>query len=191
VTDDFWTTLRAIVKRFDELGIAYMLVGSVAALAHGRSRTTNDVDMVVEVDERKLRAFVASLPSERFYASEQAALDALRRQALFNVIDIETGWKIDVVPRKRRAFSREEFSRRRVLDVSGTALPVASLEDVILSKLEWAKLSGGSARQLEDAEALVRLAGDALDVAYIQRWAKELGVEAEWAVLERNLSAAR
>jgi hypothetical protein len=188
VTDEPWRALRSIIERLDALGIAYMVVGSVAALAHGRSRTTQDADIVADLDERKLRAFVESLPSERFYVSLDAALDALRRKTLFNVIDLESGWKIDLVPRKRRPFSLEEFARRQSVQVAGLPLSVASAEDTILSKLEWAKLSGGSARQLEDAEELARVAAGGLDMAYIERWAEALGVSEAWSAIRARVT---
>src|SRR5690606_1460357 len=77
MSDDLVATLRAIVERFDALSIAYMIVGSVAALAHGRPRSTQDFDVVIEVDRASLLALVRSLPPERFYVSEDAAIEAL------------------------------------------------------------------------------------------------------------------
>jgi hypothetical protein len=181
VTDDIADTLRYIVERLEAIGAPYMLVGSVAALAHGRSRSTQHFDMVVEASAAKLQAFVRSLPRERFYADEQAALDALRHESLFNVIDMKTGWKVDIVPRKNREFSVLELSRKKELSVFGMKLAVASLEDTIIAKLEWAKLSGGSSRQLEDVAELARIAGSTLDSGYVAEWVKRLGLEAEWA----------
>jgi len=158
-----------------------MVVGSIAALVHGRSRATQDFDVVVELDPARLKALLASLPEGRFYFSEAAALDALRRESLFNVIDNETGWKVDVVPRKRREFSRVEFERRRELTFSGFKVVVASIEDTLIAKLEWSKIAGGSARQLEDARELVRIGGAALDRAYLEHWISELGLEQAWS----------
>jgi len=180
VTDDLVSALRAIVDRLTQLEISYMIVGSVAALAHGRSRATQDFDLVIDVDSTRLRALVASLPEGRFYVSEQAALDALRDQTMFNVVDMETGWKIDLVQRKRRAFSTMEFSRRQELDLLGLRVFVASLEDTIIAKLEWSQLGGGSSRQLEDVRELLRLAGHRLDEAYVAHWTTELGLESQW-----------
>lgn len=180
MSDDLAAALRAILARLEAAGIAYMVVGSVAALAYGRSRTTQDFDVVVEADEARLIAFVRSLPEDLFYASEDAARDAVRRGTLFNLIDMTTGWKIDVVPRKRRPFSLREFERRRKIVVLGVEVFVASVEDVILAKLEWSRVGGGSSRQLEDVAELVRLVGASLDVAYVDAGAVELDVVEAW-----------
>jgi hypothetical protein len=176
MSDDLTATLRAILDRLGELGVPYMVVGSIAALAYGRSRATQDFDLVVALDGATARALVRSLPQDRFYASEEAAADAVRDSTMFTVIDMTTGWKIDLVPLKRRPFSRREFQRRREVELLGLRVFVASLEDVILSKLEWSTLAGGSARQLEDVRELVRIAGDRLDVTYLEAGAEELGL---------------
>lgn len=83
--------------------------------------------------------------------------------------------------RKSRPFSETEFRRRQPIDFLGIRLHVATVEDVIVSKLEWAKL-GGSARQLEDVASLLRLQGEDLDREYITRWVSAMGLEAQWAV---------
>jgi len=188
VTDDLASTLRAIVERLDRLRIPYMLVGSVAALAHGRSRATQDFDLVIEADAKGVRALIAALPSERFYASEDAAVDAVRHETLFNVVDLETGWKVDFVPRKVRDFSRTEFARRTQIELLGLRVFVASLEDTVIAKLEWSKLGGGSARQLEDVRELVSLAGPRLDLEYLQEWIESLGLKQEWQAVHAGAS---
>jgi hypothetical protein len=180
VSDDLVLTLRTLLAELEALGAPYMLVGSVAALAYGRSRATQDFDLVVALDEPTARKLVRALPSERFYASEEDAVDAVRHATLFNVIDLATGWKVDIVPLKRRAFSQREFQRRRLVEVLGLSVFVASVEDVIVAKLEWSMLAGGSARQTEDVVALIELTGPRLDVGYIEETAAELNVTEGW-----------
>ncbi len=180
MTDDLVATLREIVGRLKAHGIDYMLVGSIAALAHGRTRSTQDFDVVIDADPAQLRALVRSLPEERFYASEEAALESFRHQTQFNVIDMDTGWKADLIPKKRRAFSEAEFARRSELSVLGWPMLVATLEDTIVAKLEWAKAGGGSLRQLEDVRELVRLGGERLDRGHVARWVAALELEAMW-----------
>ena len=112
--------------------------------------------------------------------SDEAAREALAQRSMFNVVDTQSGWKADLIVRKLRSFSEEEFARRHEIEFLGVPLHVATLEDVLLSKLEWAKL-GGSARQLEDVASLVRLRGDELDHPYVQRWVQAMGLETQWS----------
>jgi hypothetical protein len=108
-------------------------------------------------------------------------MEALRYETQFNVLDMATGWKVDLILRKQRAFSEVEFARRSLVDVMGVEVFVASLEDVIVSKLEWAKAGGGSERQLEDVRELVRLGAARLDRAYVEQWVQRLDLGEMWS----------
>ncbi len=140
-----------------------MLTGSFASAHYGAPRATLDIDIVIAADPGQLRTFMQSLPSGEYYSDLDAALEAHRRQSLFNVIDLATGWKIDLIIRKSRAFSQEEFVRRQLVKVQGPCLfSWRSAEDVVIAKLEWSKLAQ-SQRQIEDVAAILRLRGETLD----------------------------
>jgi len=173
--------LARVVAVLDEVGIPYMVVGSVASIAYSQPRTTYGIDIVIDPSRDTLLRAVDAFDPVAYYVDRDAALDALRRRSLFNVIDLQTGWKVDLVIRRARPFSVEELRRRRAGVVLGVSTYIASPEDTILAKLEWAKQGGGSEQQLRDCAAIVGVQGDALDRAYIERWIGELGVEAEWA----------
>ena len=103
---------------------------------------------------------------------------------MFNVIDFQTGIKVDLIFAKQRPFSRQEFQRREQTQIMGVECPVVTAEDSILSKLEWAKLTE-SERQLSDADGVCRVNSSSLDIAYLRKWASELQVE---DLLQRVLS---
>ncbi|MCC6245409.1 MAG: hypothetical protein IT353_21385 [Gemmatimonadaceae bacterium] len=161
--------------------IPFMLTGSVATAFHGASRATMDVDFVIDPTVAQLDLLVARMLASGAYVSLDAARDALRDRTMFNVIDPESGWKADLIIRKDRPFSAMEFGRRQSAEFFGTVIHVATLEDIVLSKLEWAKL-GGSARQLDDVRGLLRIRAGDVDLAYISRWIDVLGVRTQWEV---------
>ena len=171
---------RRITTALDTAGIAYMLTGSFASAHYGLPRATQDIDIVIAANAAQLRNFIESLGHVEYYADLDAAIEARRRESLFNVIDLARGWKIDLIFRKSRPFSQEEFTRRRPVNLQGMELFIASVEDVILSKLEWAKLAK-SRRQVEDVAAVLRLRGEALDRGYLDKWISELGLAEQWA----------
>ena len=115
---------------------------------------------------------------------ETTALAAYDAEGQFNVVDLASGWKADLILRRSRAFSRTEFDRRTVVDFEGLRVPIATAEDVVLAKLEWAKL-GESARQIEDAAGILRARSGELDASYMERWVRGLGIEREWAAARR------
>ena len=121
-----------------------MIAGSFASSHHGLPRATNDADIVVDPSPEALDALLAALAADGYYADARTAREALRARRLFNVIDPETAFKVDLIVRKERPFSREEFARRERRDLGGLAVSIATPEDTILSKLEWARKAGGS-----------------------------------------------
>ncbi len=172
--------LCELTARLEGAGIAYMLAGSMASSFHGEPRSTNDLDLVVVMAPGQVPDLRFALPEDRFYFDVDTARDALRRHSQFNVIDMVTGWKADLIARKPRAFSRAEFERRQRVAFGACELWMASAEDVVVSKLEWAARSGGSERQLRDVRGVLHRHRETLDLAYVKRWVAELGLMAEW-----------
>ena len=170
--------LQRLTPLLEEATIPYMITGSLGSSVHGTPRSTQDIDIVIHPTRAGLLRLVRALPQDQYYVSEDSALRALANSGQFNVIDYATGWKVDFIIRKNRPFSVTEFDRREVETVQDLALFVARPEDVLLSKLEWAK-SGGSKRQLDDAAGILQAQGEKLDREYLERWARELEVVEE------------
>lgn len=172
--------LAHVTGLLEAAGGPYMVAGSFASTFYATPRTTLAVDIVVDPSVASLDQLVRSLDPDRFYVDLDVARDAIRWRSMFNVIDMTSSWKIDFVIRKARPFSVEEMSRRRRARLLGADVFVASPEDVIVSKLEWAKLGGGSPRQLRDVAEVLAAQADVLDLAYIERWVADMDLVAEW-----------
>ena len=166
--------LKLLLSKLDECGIPYMIAGSFASNIHGLPRATQDADVVIEVESRTLERFLENL-GQAFYKSKEAAMDALARERMFNVVHLETGFKVDLIVRKSRPFSKIEFSRRQPAFYLGENRWFATAEDTILAKLEWSKMAG-SERQFSDALNVGKLQKENLDRVYLEKWAKELDI---------------
>lgn len=172
--------LATVVAVLEDEGIDYMMAGSVALAIHATPRATQDVDVVINPDAAGLDRLVERFSaSARYYISPEAAKQAYAGRGMFNVIDLATGWKVDFIILKARDFSQTEFRRRMETDAAGIRLFVASPEDVVVAKLEWAKI-GGSARQIEDVATILRDSELNLDLPYTERWVRELELEKQW-----------
>jgi hypothetical protein len=167
--------IKRLIALLDKAGIPYMVAGSVGSSFHGRPRATQDTDVVIDPTEDQFSSFLA-LMEQGYYVSLDAALDALRRRTMFNIVDLEGGWKADLILRKDRPFSRQEFERRRQIEAMDQTIWVVSPEDTVLSKLEWMK-GRESDVQYSDALGVAITQWGNLDLEYLRRWAGPLGIE--------------
>jgi Uncharacterised nucleotidyltransferase len=175
---DLGRVFRRVSGALDASKTPYMLTGSFASSYYEALRSTQDIDFVIAPNQEQLQQLVQYLQAHDYYADPRAAFPAFREQSMFNALDNETGWKIDFIFRKSRPFSQEEFRRRQATTFEGVPLFVATAEDVILAKLEWAKM-GESGRQFEDAAMVMKKQRESLDWEYLNRWVADLGLETE------------
>ena len=179
--------IATIVAELERSGIPHMVAGSFASTLHGEPRTTQDIDLVIDPDWPSLHRFAHELDPSRCYVSEEAVREAWERRGQFNVVLLDSGWKVDLILRKDRPFSRTEFERRQPATIGDTQVFVATAEDTILAKLERAS-AGESERQIRDVVGILGLSGDRLDRGYIERWVCELGLQKIWTRAEDEAS---
>ena len=171
--------VREVVTAFDRLGINYALGGSLASSIHGVNRNTADADITVEPFPGQENQLVALL-GDGYYVSLDAVRQALRDRSCFNLISTTTGYKVDVFVRKDRPFDLSVMRRRSAFHPSDSPdepIEVVSPEDIVLLKLEWYRMGNEvSERQWSDVLGVLRTQAGRLDEAYLDHWARELGV---------------
>ena len=172
------SALTPVLQALAGLGVPHYVGGSLASSVHGVPRSTLDADVVADLDPRHVAPLVARL-SAAYYVDEERVRAAVESRRSFNVIHLETMFKIDVFASKRRPFDLEALRRARQTPlgdaVDGPKAPVATAEDVILAKLEWFR-SGGEVSDRQWTDILGVLRAGPVDSAYLERWAAALGV---------------
>lgn len=164
------------VRALESVGVGYLLTGSLASSLQGEPRATHDVDLVIEVDTRVVDALASAFGADVYFFDQLAARDALGSRGMFNLIDTSSGDKVDFGALTDEPFDLSRFARRVRAEAFGVELAVSAPEDTILQKLKWAAASADTVRQLRDALGVYELQRGALDEAYLDRWAAELGV---------------
>ena len=134
-----------LARTLDDLGIRYLVGGSLASSLYGVPRATQDVDLVADIDPTQAEPFAAALAGE-FYVDAAMIGDAIRRRASFNVVHLATMFKADVFVVRDDAWSREEMSRARAEEIDTpegrAAIRFASPEVTLLHKLVWYRRGG-------------------------------------------------
>jgi len=168
-----------VIEVLEDLDIPYLIGGSLASTVHGLVRTTLNSDLVAEMQLEHVQPFIKRL-RDQFYTDEGMIRDAIERHSNFNLIHLESMYKVDVFIPRGRAFDKSQFQRaeqQKLFDDSEQRAYFAGAEDIILAKLEWYRLGDeASERQWSDVQGVIKVQGDRLDLDYLRKWAAELGV---------------
>jgi len=190
LSEPLQVTLK-VVKAFEYLEIPYLIGGSLASAVHGIIRATMDSDLVADIQPTHIAPLVAFLKDE-FYIDAEMILDAIAHASSFNLIHLETMFKVDVFILKRRPFDLNQMQRRisqTVGDEPGEQAYFSTAEDIILAKLDWFRIGGEiSERQWRDILGVLDVQGDRLDFEYLHKWAASLGIE---DLLNRAIQASK
>lgn len=176
-----------VADALEALGVPYAIGGSFASALHGVMRATMDADLVADLQQEDVAPFVQAL-GELFYANAEMMREAIGQHRSFNLIHLESMFKVDVFVARPRDFDRAQLARRQLHLLSEDPerrAYVASAEDTVLAKLEWYRMGGETSdRQWRDALGVLKVQGLRLDLAYMRHMAAGLGVK---DLLERAL----
>ncbi len=174
--------LRIVAVACEKLTLNYFVTGSIATIAYGEPRFTNDIDIVIDLPATSVRRFCTAFAECEFYLSEPAVMAAVQQQSQFNLIHPSSGLKVDFMVAAATDFNQSRLRRVRELPVlEGRLVRFASPEDAILMKLKYFQL-GHSDKHLRDIRGVLKIQGNKIDFTYLDDWAKRLEVEPEWTL---------
>ncbi len=165
----------------DELGVPYALGGSMASSLLGEPRSTVDIDLAVQLDERSGKALLERVDA-LFYVPQDDARQAIRTHTAFNLLDTASALKVDLFVVGDGLLDRRQIERRVLVALPGApgGVWVTSGEDQVLRKLDWRRQGGSlSDRQWRDVVGILRVHGGSLDLAYLRSTADALGLASD------------
>lgn len=171
---DALDVLKLVCHRLEQADIPYMLTGSLAANFYEVPRMTRDIDIVVELHKPDIEKVLQTF-QDAFYIDKDAVVDAVERREMFNIIHNDTVFKVDFIVRKPSSYRHTEFQRKQRVPLGDTPIWIVAPEDLIISKLFWAKDSL-SEMQLNDIKNLLSTVKN-LDKKYIDTWIEMLGLD--------------
>jgi hypothetical protein len=186
---ELYELLAQVVDTFKRLGIPYLVTGSVASMAYGEPRLTNDIDVVAGVRDEHVPGLLVAFPADAYYLSPEAIQEAIGTQGQFNIIHPGSGLKVDVIIRKETPFDRSRFARARAIRLADSyEAAFASAEGVIIKKMEHYR-EGGSDKHLRDITGMLKVSGQEIDEVYIVEWVERLGLQPIWDMIKRRIEA--
>jgi hypothetical protein len=170
------TLLKRVVEALEGAGIPYLVSGSLASSLQGEPRSTHDIDLVIDVPKAASARLLEALRMPDLYVDESALLTAVDGRTVFNLLDPDSGDKVDFWLLTDEEYDVSRFRRKLSVDALGLRLSVSAPEDTILIKLRWSRSSGGSEKQVADARGVYEVQMGVLDERYLDEWAARLGV---------------
>lgn len=164
--------LSKVVNALEAEGIDYMIVGGFAVSYHNRGRTTNDIDIVLQIYPNHVERILKHFPDWQDFSD--AFTQDVKFGTLFNITDFETGIRYDFITYKDSDYNWSAFERKVQVDFEGQMCYLSSIEDLIIAKLKWYGLSK-SQKQLEDLKFL--LLTENLDRHYLKVWVAKLNLK--------------
>ena len=168
--------LKTVAQRLADSGISYIISGSIAANFYSKPRMTRDIDIVVQLSSHEIDK-TYDLFKNDFYIDKDSIIEALKYNSMFNIIHNEKIIKVDLIIAKDTDYEKAKFQHKLTKHMEGVNLSLISPEDLILSKLLWAKDSHSEV-QFNDVKNIISFNKGTLNFDYLIRWAKELSVEA-------------
>jgi hypothetical protein len=164
--------LKIVCKRLSDSKIEYMISGSVALSFYAEPRMTRDIDIVININAQDIDKMMRLFEND-FYIDREMLENAVQNQTMFNIINLEALIKIDFIIRKNEIYRIEEFKNRKKIKLHNTEIYIVAIEDLIVSKLYWAKDSYAEI-QLRDIKRLIKAD---FDLEYVKKWCKHLALE--------------
>ena len=140
-------SIEAIVRALNGAGVRYLIAGGLAVIAHGYTRSTQDMDLILDLGEENLRRAMTALAALGYRPTvpvpmEQFCDARLRRQwiqekgmLVFNLFsDAHETVEIDLFVEEPFDFAKGYAAAARHDVVPGLAAPFVSLEDLLFLK---------------------------------------------------------
>lgn len=168
----------AIGDVLDDLAVPWVLGGSLASSLLGEPRSTNDVDIAIQMAPSQVERFVAAVEAD-YYVPIDDLKSAADSQGSTNLIHNQVGFKVDLFFLGDSLLDQRQIDRREQVAIPGLKrqIWVTSAPDVVLRKLWWFQLGGGASdRQWSDISHVLRVQGPRIDLEQLRQDAAKIGL---------------
>ena len=173
----------ALLEALNSAGLEYMVTGGLVANVHGIARTTQDADIVVQMEGGNFATFARALPPA-LRLDPQISFETITGSQR-HIVEVENSpFRIELFFLSADAHHQERFRRRTwsyLPDLEREAW-IATAEDMVIQKVRWNR-----DKDRDDARNILAVQGDALDFAYIERWCDLHGTRARLEDLRRSI----
>jgi len=189
--DDIAEFARIVIDALEAADVTYLIGGSIAVWKWGQARTTQDFDAVLDLQGDRIVRLSQELEARQMLVPPDIIIDLMIQpegDLPINAIHLDSGFKAELfLLRPDDGFRAEALKRRRLVDL-GPPLEqvyVHAPEDLIINKVHYFGLSGQT-KHIRDIASMLALSSDEIDIDYIDRWTRQLGLTDTWQEVYRS-----
>lgn len=177
--------IELFVRPLNDLGIRYLVSGSVASMLYGEPRVTHDIDLVVFLRPNDIARLPVAFPPPEFYVPPPEVIEAemSRQRGSFNIIHAGSGLKADLYTAGRDDMDAWAFRSPTKYPIKGITISLAPPEYVIVRKLEFYR-EGGSEKHIRDIRSMLAVSGDQIDKSELYEWIQRRGLQEQWQKIQ-------
>jgi len=167
---EFENLVTRVTRIMNDLQMKYVFVGGFAVIFHGRSRTTTDLDIILDNDPSKFPLFLAALKNANFDVMENQVRMAIKEGTNVSIFDNESLLRIDL--KMSRGSDEKEVLQQAIEEsYKGLRIRLAPVEQVLYGKILYL----GDISDIPDSELLSY--NDIVDFITVFRRQKDINIE--------------
>lgn len=173
---------KIFIERFNRAEIKYMVTGSLATITYGEPRMTHDIDLVIKLDENKIKDLSRIFPSNEFYLPPAEIIGIENKKELrghFIIVHFESGFKADVYISSENKLEKWGMNNVREYQFYGEKIYLAPPEYVIIMKMAY-YIEGGSEKHINDIKSILKYSEDLVDFNILNSFIQDYRLEATW-----------
>ena len=130
-----WDDVKLLARYFDEAGVEYAIIGGYALWAHGLSRLTEDVDVLVNPAAENSRRWIVALSRLPDGAAREleADPDVFRKQKQY-AVRVNDEITVDILPSAAGRSWDDLKSHVMQVNIDDVAVKVLDLEGLLMTK---------------------------------------------------------
>lgn len=174
---------KIFIERFNRAEIKYMVTGSLASITYGEPRMTHDIDLVIKLDENKIKDLSRIFPSNEFYLPPAEIIGIENKKELrghFNIVHFESGFKADVYISSDNKLEKWGLNNVREYQFYGEKIYLAPPEYVIIMKMAY-YIEGGSEKHINDIKSILKYSKNLVDFNILNSFIQDYRLEAAWS----------
>lgn len=182
---DLVTFARIVIDALEAAQVDYALGGALAVAAWAEARSTQDIDLVINLPVEQIQRLSDELGQRAVLIPPDLMLDLyLEARGDVAAVGYHLHWSYKVelfLLRPGDELRQSALARRRLVDLGPPlgAIYVHAPEDLILYKLKYFTLSQQQ-KHVRDIGAIRLVQGSGLDQAYLATWIDRLELGAAW-----------